>query len=105
MADSGASAGLAARGTGKPFSETYWRRMEAMLEYVAGIMDSGGHVPLSGDVEAVPLATGQRTTVPGQRRTALRAGQQAQRDIDHGRGVDQVTARAWRRRRPAPGNQ
>lgn len=42
-------AGLAARGTGKPFSETYWRRMEAMLEYVAGIMDSGGQVPLFGD--------------------------------------------------------
>lgn len=42
-------AGLAARGTGKPFSAAYWQRMEAMLEYVAGIMDAGGHVPLFGD--------------------------------------------------------
>ena len=44
-------AGLAARATGKPFSEAYWQRMEAMLEYVAAIMDSGGHVPMFGDAD------------------------------------------------------
>ncbi len=44
-------AGLAARGSGKPFSATYWQRMEAMLEYVAGIMDTGGNVPLFGSVD------------------------------------------------------
>lgn len=40
---------LAARGTGKPFSETYRRRLEAMAEYVAAIMDNGGNVPMFGD--------------------------------------------------------
>lgn len=44
-------AGLAARGSGKPFSTDYWQRMEAMLEYVAGIMDAGGNVPSFGDAD------------------------------------------------------
>lgn len=44
-------AGLAARATGKPFSEAYWLRMEAMLEYVAAIMDAGGNVPMFGDAD------------------------------------------------------
>ncbi|MBP7394547.1 MAG: alginate lyase family protein [Zoogloea sp.] len=44
-------AGLAARATGKPMSEAYWKRMEAMLEYVAAIMDAGGNVPMFGDAD------------------------------------------------------
>jgi len=44
-------AGLAARATGKPMSDAYWARMEAMLEYVAAIMDAGGNVPMFGDAD------------------------------------------------------
>ncbi len=44
-------AGLASRATGKPFSDAYWQRMEAMLDYVAAIMDAGGHVPMFGDAD------------------------------------------------------
>lgn len=44
-------AGLAARATGKPFSDGYWQRMEAMLEYVAALMDAGGNVPMFGDAD------------------------------------------------------
>ncbi len=42
---------LAARATGKPFSERYRQRLEAMAEYVAAIMDSGGNVPMFGDAD------------------------------------------------------
>lgn len=44
-------AGLAARATGEPFSAAYWQRMEAMQEYLAAIMDVGGHVPMFGDAD------------------------------------------------------
>jgi len=43
--------GLAARATGKPMSAAYWQRMEAMLEYVAAVMDAGGRVPMIGDAD------------------------------------------------------
>lgn len=43
------TAGLAARASGRDFSSSYWRSMEAMLDYVAGIMDAGGRVPRFGD--------------------------------------------------------
>lgn len=44
-------AGLAARASGEPFSMAYWKRMEAMQEYLAAIMDAGGHVPMFGDAD------------------------------------------------------
>ncbi|HMY50867.1 MAG TPA: alginate lyase family protein [Rhodocyclaceae bacterium] len=44
-------AGLAARATGDDFSTAYWQRMEAMLDYVAAIMDTGGQVPQFGDAD------------------------------------------------------
>ncbi|WP_079434972.1 alginate lyase family protein [Zoogloea sp. LCSB751] len=49
-------AGLAARTTGKPFSGAYWQRMEAMQEYLAAIMDAGGHVPMFGDTDDAQLS-------------------------------------------------
>ena len=42
---------LAGRGTGMPFSEAYGRRLEAMLEFVASVMDVAGHVPMIGDAD------------------------------------------------------
>jgi heparinase II/III-like protein len=40
---------LAGRANGKRFPATYESRIEAMLEYLASIMDAGGNVPMIGD--------------------------------------------------------
>jgi hypothetical protein len=42
---------LAGRAIGREFSRDYWQRIEAMLEYLASIMDVGGHVPMIGDAD------------------------------------------------------
>jgi hypothetical protein len=44
-------AGVAARGVGDGFSNAYWQRVEAMLEFVASLMDVGGNVPMIGDAD------------------------------------------------------
>ncbi|MGQ0749522.1 MAG: alginate lyase family protein [Betaproteobacteria bacterium] len=40
---------LAAEANGAPFAQAYGARLESMLEYLASIMDAGGHVPMIGD--------------------------------------------------------
>lgn len=42
---------LAGRANSREFSREYWRRIEAMLEYLASIMDVDGHVPMIGDAD------------------------------------------------------
>ena len=49
-------AGLVARANACDFSPAYWQRLEAMLEFVASIMDAGGHVPAFGDADDAVLA-------------------------------------------------
>jgi hypothetical protein len=52
---------LAARANGQPFSTAYESRIEAMLVYLASIMDAGGNVPMFGDADdgmVVSLAQG-----------------------------------------------
>lgn len=44
-------AGLAGKENGDAFSQSYWRRMETMLEYVASVMDVRGNVPMIGDAD------------------------------------------------------
>ena len=41
--------GLAGRHSGLDFSHAFWKRLEAMLEYIAAIMDVAGNVPMIGD--------------------------------------------------------
>jgi hypothetical protein len=41
--------GLIGRANGVTFSNEYWQRIEAMLEFIASVMDAGGHVPMIGD--------------------------------------------------------
>jgi len=41
--------GLVGRANGIEFSQGYWNRLEAMLNFVAAIMDVNGHVPMIGD--------------------------------------------------------
>jgi hypothetical protein len=42
---------LAARANGSDFPASFTKRIEAMLEYLASIMDAGGHVPMIGDAD------------------------------------------------------
>lgn len=49
-------AGLVARANGYDFSAEYWRLVRAMLDYVASIMDVGGHVPNFGDADDAVIA-------------------------------------------------
>jgi len=42
---------LAGRAEGEDFSRAYANRIEAMLEYVASIMDVGGNLPMFGDAD------------------------------------------------------
>jgi hypothetical protein len=42
---------LAAKANGKKFSATYKSRIEAMIEYLASIMDAGGNIPMFGDAD------------------------------------------------------
>jgi len=44
-------AGLAGKENGDGFSQSYWRRIETMLEYIASVMDVGGNVPMIGDAD------------------------------------------------------
>jgi hypothetical protein len=43
---------LAAKAGGQRFSPGYESRIEAMLDFIASIMDAGGHVPMHGDSDA-----------------------------------------------------
>jgi hypothetical protein len=51
VADMMLLAGLIGRANGRDFSQAYWKRFEAMLEFIASIMDVSGHVPLFGDAD------------------------------------------------------
>jgi hypothetical protein len=44
-------AGLAARGSGMEFPAPYWQTIERMLEFIMGIMDARGNVPMIGDAD------------------------------------------------------
>ncbi len=49
-------AGLVARQNGIELAAEYWRRLQAMLDYIASIMDVGGNVPSFGDADDAIIA-------------------------------------------------
>jgi hypothetical protein len=49
-------AGLVGRANGREFSTAYWQRLEAMLEFIASIMDVAGNVPAFGDSDDAIIA-------------------------------------------------
>lgn len=51
VADMMLHCGLIGRANEYDFSKGYWERFEAMLEYLASIMDVNGHVPMFGDAD------------------------------------------------------
>lgn len=56
VADMMIVSGLIARANGCDFSTTYWHRLRGMLQYIASIMDAGGHVPNFGDADDAIIA-------------------------------------------------
>jgi len=53
---------FAGKANGKKFSATFESRVEAMMEYLASIMDAGGNIPMFGDSDdgfVVKLAQGE----------------------------------------------
>jgi hypothetical protein len=44
-------AGLAGRESDDAFPESYWRRIESMIEFLASVMDVNGNVPMIGDAD------------------------------------------------------
>ncbi|TNF98045.1 MAG: alginate lyase family protein [Gammaproteobacteria bacterium] len=44
-------AGLAGKASSSEFSAGYWQRIEAMIEFLASIMDVAGNVPMIGDAD------------------------------------------------------
>jgi len=49
--DFGVLAGLAARAADRDFTAAYWQRLEMMIDFLACMMDVGGHVPMIGDAD------------------------------------------------------
>lgn len=47
--------GMLGRANGIEFSPAYWQRLEAMLEFIAALMDARGHVPMLGDADDARL--------------------------------------------------
>jgi hypothetical protein len=43
--------GLISRANGLEFAPAYWRRLEAMMEFLASVMDCTGNVPMVGDAD------------------------------------------------------
>ncbi len=43
--------GLAARRNGEDFPSDYWAQIEAMIDFLASMMDVGGNVPMIGDAD------------------------------------------------------
>lgn len=56
VADMMLVSGLIARANGCDFSTAYWQRLRGMLQYLASIMDAGGHVPNFGDADDAIIA-------------------------------------------------
>lgn len=51
VADMMLLAGFFGRENGIQFSPAFWQRLEEMLEFIASLMDCGGHVPMLGDAD------------------------------------------------------
>lgn len=49
-------AGVVGRATGREFTAPFWQRIEAMLEFIASIMDLAGNVPAYGDSDDAIIA-------------------------------------------------
>ena len=94
VADMALIAGLVARANGVELGELYWRRLEAMLDFIASIMDVGGNVPAIGDadegvlVRFVPVSPRQGVTATPAGACELPGDAQGERARTDGRAPD-----------------
>ncbi|HET7197354.1 MAG TPA: alginate lyase family protein, partial [Burkholderiales bacterium] len=65
---------LAGRAAGERFSGAFEARVEAMIDFIAGVMDAGGHVPMFGDADDGYLVRLERDAQFCPYRSALAAG-------------------------------
>src|SRR5207244_11859202 len=65
---------LAAKANGEPFSAAYEQRIEAMMDYLAAIMDAGGNVPMFGDADDGYLVRLDQDSAFSPYRSALAIG-------------------------------
>jgi hypothetical protein len=65
---------LAARANGQRFSSAYESRLEAMMDFIASVMDAGGNVPMFGDADDGYLVRLERDAGFCPYRSALAAG-------------------------------
>lgn len=82
--------GLAGRANGDDFPVGYWRRLERMLEFIAGIMDVGGNVPMIGDADDGQVVRLGREQEFSQYRSLLSSGA-----VLYGRGDFKAKARVF----------
>lgn len=66
--------GVLGRANGAEFSAAFWQRLEAMLEFVAAIMDRGGVVPMIGDSDDAVMVRFSREQDFDVYRSLLAAG-------------------------------
>lgn len=65
---------VVARANGCDFSTACWQRMRRMLDYIASIMDAGGHVPNFGDADDAIIARLDPDTTTDVYRSLLATG-------------------------------
>jgi len=62
------------RANGAAFSRRYVMRLEAMLEFIAAVMDAGGHVPMVGDADDAVMVRFSRQSGFNPYRSLLATG-------------------------------
>ena len=66
--------GLFGRANGYDFSAMFWTRLEAMLTFIAAIMDVAGHVPMIGDADDAVMVRFSREAEFNPYRSLLASG-------------------------------
>lgn len=66
--------GLAGKANGADFPADWWSRLEAMLEFIAALMDVGGRVPMIGDSDDAVMVRFSREPEFNAYRALLAAG-------------------------------
>lgn len=66
--------GLVGRANEIEFSEAFWNRLDAMLEFIASLMDAGGNVPMIGDSDDAVMVRFSREQVFDAYKSLLATG-------------------------------
>jgi len=86
--------GLAGKANGVAFSADWWGRLEAMLEFIASLMDVGGNVPMIGDSDDAVMVRFSREPGFNVYRSLLATGAVLFDRVDFARKAGRSTTRA-----------